>query len=339
MLVKSFIENLLLMVGGITIFLHGLKLMSDNLQEIAGSKMKNLLEGATSSKLKGVAMGTLATAVVQSSTAVNIMLVGFVNAGVLGFEQAVSVIMGANIGTTVTAQLVSLSGNDLFDITAFGSLVAFSGFLISFSSKKYPHLIGGIMLGFGCVFIGLEIMNTSIYAFKNYEFFRRLFMASNPFVLILNGLLITAIVQSSSAVSSVMIILALNGLITFENSVYLILGTNIGAGIAVLFISASMSAEAKKVAIANIMFNVIGAALFVWPLMIFEEPIAAFFASISGGIERQVANFHTIFNIAVTLVLLPLSKYFARLVNALGDFKAFKSCARGNEKNKRARPA
>ena len=320
MLVMSFISNLLLTMGGITIFLHGLKLLSNNMQALAGGRMKKLLSAATSSRLKGVAAGAIATAAVQSSTATGIMLAGFVNAGALSVYQAVPVIMGANVGTTVTAQLVSLSGSDLFDVTALGSLVAFVGFLFTFSSKRPLNLTGNAMLGFGIVFIGLEMMNASIYAFRSYAFFRRLFMAENPFVLILNGFLITGIVQSSSAVSSVMIILALNGLITFENSAYLILGTNIGAGLAVLFVSSNMSGEARKVAIANLMFNIVGACIFIVPMLVFEERIAGFFAAISGSIERQVANFHTVFNLSVTLVLLPFNKVFVRAVDAIGDF-------------------
>ena len=321
MLVKNFIENLLLMIGGITVFLHGLNLMSENMQEIAGGKMKRLLASATSSPIKGVAAGAAVTAVIQSSTATGIMLAGFVNAGALGFSEAVSVIMGANIGTTVTAQLVSLSGNDLFDITAFGSLVAFAGFLLTFSEKPVVFRVGRIMLGFGLIFIGLEIMNESIFAFRNYEFFKRLFTASSPFILILNGFLITGIVQSSSAVSSVMIILALNGLINFESSMYLVLGANIGAGVAVLFITAPMSAEARKVAVANIAFNVIGMLLVLPPLMLFEKEIAGFFVAISGGIERQVANFHTLFNLAVTVALLPFVKPFVKLVDKVGGIR------------------
>lgn len=314
MLVKSFMENLLLMIGGITVFLFGLRLMSDHLQRIAGSRMKKMLSKATDSRLKGVAVGAAVTAVIQSSTATEIMLVGFVNAGALGLAEAISVVMGANIGTTVTAQLVSLSGNNAFDITAFGSLAAFVGFLLTFFKKPAACHIGYILLGFGMIFIGLEIMNSTVCAFRDYEFFRRLFTAENPLILMLNGLLITGIVQSSSAVSSVMIILALNGLISFENSMFLILGTNIGAGIAVLFVSTSMSIDAKRVAVANILFNVIGMLVLIVPLVMFESEIASFFAAISGGIERQIANFHTLFNIAVTLLLLPLLKPFERLV-------------------------
>lgn len=310
------LENLFLTFGGITIFLHGLQLMSENVQALAGNKMKGLLSVATGSPIKGVLAGAGVTAIIQSSTATNIMLVSFVNAGALSILQAVSVVMGANIGTTVTAQLVSLSGSNIFNITAFGSLVALVGFLFGFTSNKTANRIGRVMLGFGCLFIGLEIMNTSVFAFKDYPFFRRLFMVENPLLLVLNGLLITGIVQSSSAVSSVMIVLAINGLITFEGSMYLILGTNIGAGIAVLLVSSTMTREAKKVAVANMLFNVVGTLIVLIILVFWEEQIARAFA-LSGGIERQIANFHTLFNTLVAVLLLPLLKPFVKLVDLL----------------------
>ncbi len=314
MLFKSFTENILILLGGITVFLNALKLMSDNMQAVAGERMKRLLVGATGSRLRGVAVGAAATAVIQSSTATSMMLVGFVNAGILGLGQAITVVMGANIGTTITAQLVSLSGTNAFNVTAVASLVAFVGFFLGFSHRETARRVGNILFGFGTLFIGLEIMNGAIYAFRDLAFFRRLFMADNPLILVFNGILITGIVQSSSAVSSVMIILASNGLITFENSMFLILGTNIGAGIAVLLVSTAMSPEARRVAVANILFNVVGALLCFGPLVLFSCEIGHFFALISGGTERQIANFHTVFNLLVTAVLLPFAGPFERLV-------------------------
>lgn len=307
----------MLLLGGIAIFMFGLKQISDNVQALAGKKMKGLLSTVTGSRLKGVIAGASVTGVLQSSTATNIMLVGFVNAGVLTVGQAIPVVMGANIGTTVTAQLVSLSGSNLFNVTALGSLVAFIGFVLGFFKGEKTKCIGAVAFGFGLIFIGLEIMNNAIFAFRGYAFFKRLFMAKNPLILILNGLLITGIVQSSSAVSSVMIILAVNGLITFESSAYLILGANIGAGLAVLLVSATLTENARKVAVANIVFNVVGALVCLIPLVIFEGEIAKFFALISGGVERQIANFHTIFNLVVTIVLLPFVGLFEKIVDYL----------------------
>lgn len=321
MMVINVIENLLLMLGGITVFLYGLSVMSENVRAVAGGKLGVLLARATGSPLRGVISGAVATAVVQSSTAINIMLVGFVNAGIIGLAQAIPVVMGANVGTTVTAQLVSLSGSNIFNITAMGSLVAFIGFLLTLGKAERARRAGGIMLGFGLVFIGLEIMNASVCAFRTYSLFRRLFTVSHPLLMLVNGFLITAITQSSSAVSSFMIILALNGIITFEGGMYLLLGANIGAGVAVLIVSAGLGEEARRVALANLLFNILGTAILIVPLMLFEGQVACFFARVSGGIERQIANFHTAFNLFTTLTLLPFVKFFERLVVVLSSLK------------------
>jgi len=276
--------------------------------------MQGILKGATKSRLLGAATGAAVTAVLQSSTATSVMLVGFVNGGIMTLSSALPVVMGANVGTTVTAQLVSLSGSNLFNVTAVGSLIGFVGFLMGFSKKGAVRSAGNVMLGFGELFIGLEIMSTTVSAFSGYELFRRLFTVESPLLLILNGFLITALVQSSSVVSSVMIILAINGVISFESSTYLILGTNIGAGVAVLLVASAMSDEARRVAVANVVFNVIGTAVCLPLLILLEGEIGSFFLAIIGGIERQIANFHTVFNFVTTAVLLPLVRPFEKLV-------------------------
>ncbi len=311
---KEGLENALLLLGGIALFLSGLKGMSANVQSLAGKRMKTLLGRFTGNRLYGALTGCAVTAVIQSSTASNIMLVGFVSAGAMSLGQAVPVVMGANIGTTVTAQLVALSGEGAFSVTAIAAFIGFLGFLTGLIKNPRAERVGGIMLGFGCVFIGLEVMNGAVIAFKEFAFFRRLFAVQNPFALMLNGFLITAVVQSSSAVSSVMIVLAMNGLISFEGSMYLILGTNIGAGVAVLLVGATSSREAVQVAVANILFNVMGALLFLPFIVAFEDAIGSFFLSFSGSIERQVANFHTVFNLLSTALMLPFTRPFETLV-------------------------
>ncbi|MBP5194289.1 MAG: Na/Pi symporter, partial [Clostridia bacterium] len=222
---KFLVENALFLLGGVSVFLYGLRLMSVNMQKLAGKKMQALLSRSTSSRIKGAAVGAAVTAVIQSSTAANVMLAGFVNAGAISSAQAMAVVMGANVGTTITAQLVSFSGNSLFNVTAAGSLVAFIGFLFSFSKKGGREAFGSALFGLGALFIGLEIMNGSVIALHGNDFFKRLFLAENPFVLVLNGLLITGVVQSSSAVSSVIILLARGGLIGFADGAYMLLGT------------------------------------------------------------------------------------------------------------------
>ncbi len=311
------IGQFLLALGGITLFLIGLKFMSDNMELLAGKKMKSLLSSCTKNKIYGVMTGAVSTAVIQSSIATNVILVGFVSNGIISFYQASSVIMGANIGTTITAQLVSLSGKDSFDITALGSFIAFLGFIFSFIKKGKLTELGGVMMGFGMLFLGLDIVSERVSYFKNFEKFRAIFLVKNDILLLFNGLIITAIVQSSSAVTSVMIILASNGLISFENSMFLILGANIGTCLSVIVAAVGKPAPARQTAFFNLAFNVVGSAILFLPLSIFKTQIANAFLAFSGSIEREIANFHTLFNLLVTLMLLPFLKPFTSLISKL----------------------
>ncbi|MBO5713316.1 MAG: Na/Pi symporter, partial [Clostridia bacterium] len=221
-------KHLSMAIGGITLFLLGLKFMSESMENIAGKKMQSLIKGLTVNRVSGVVTGTITTAVIQSSIATNIILVGFTSSGIMTFFEASSVIMGANIGTTVTAQLVSLSGKQVFDITAFGSIIAFLGFIMAFIKNKNVKAIGNVMVGFGMIFIGLDIVSGSVNYFKNYQEFRNIFLVKSDILLLINGIIITGIVQSSSAVTSIIIILASNGLLDFSSAMFLILGANIG---------------------------------------------------------------------------------------------------------------
>lgn len=308
------VQHILLALGGIALFLLGLKFMSENMEKLTGEKMKSLLGGCTKNKYLGVLTGTFTTAVLQSSVATNIILVGFVSNGLISFYQASAVIMGTNIGTTMTAQLVSLSGSNSFDITALGAIMVFAGFLLSFSKKQYHFAIGNVMMGFGMLFLGLNIVSECIGVFKSYEAFCNIFLVKNSFMLVLNGILITAIVQSSSAVTSVMIILASNGLLSFENSMFLILGTNIGTCFAVIVASLNKSVDGRRTAFFNIAFNIFGTFILFVPLCLFKSQVSSFFTLFSNGIERQIANFHTLFNLVVSLILLPILKPFTSLI-------------------------
>ena len=312
----AIITNILLALGGITLFLFGLKLISENMEQLAGQGMKSLLRTLSKNDFYGVLTGAISTSILQSSIATNVITVGFVSSGVLTFRSAMPIIMGANIGTTVTAQLVSLSGSSL-NVTAIGSLVMFIGFIFTFFKGDKIKKIGLVMLGFGTLFAGLDILSSSIAYFKNFDWFRGIFLTKNHFLLLLNGILITAIVQSSSAVTSVIIILSSNGLIGFESAMFLILGSNVGTCFSVVIASLSKSEEAQKAAIFNLAFNLFGALTLFFPLAIFSEEIALAFGAFSGGIERQIANFHTLFNLFVTLALTPFLKPFSRLISAI----------------------
>ena len=318
------LQYIFLTLGGITFFLLGLKFMSDNMEKLTGAKMQNVLKTFTKNRCAGVLTGALSTALIQSSIATNVILVGFVSSGILSFYSASAVVMGANIGTTVTAQLVSLSGSSAFDITALGSVIAFIGFIFSFFKSEKLNFIGGVMAGFGMLFFGLNVISDSIAYFKNFEAFRNIFTVKNHILLFLNGIVITAIIQSSSAVTSVMIILASNGLLTFESSMFLILGTNIGTCICVILSAMNKPVDARRSAFFNIFFNVIGSLILFLPLSLYSGEVATAFCKFSGGIERQIANFHTLFNLFTTLLLLPLLKPITKLVCLIVNDKSGK---------------
>ncbi len=311
------LRYILLTLGGITFFLLGLKFMSENMEKLTGSKMQKVLRTFTKNKYAGVLTGALSTAIMQSSIATNVILVGFTASGILSFYSASAVIMGANIGTTMTAQLVSLSGSSAFDVTALGSLIAFVGLILSFFKSEKLNLIGGVFAGFGMLFFGLNVISDSIAYFKNFEAFRKLFLVKNHFILLLNGIIVTSIIQSSSAVTSVMIILASNGLINFESAMFLILGSNIGTCICVLVAASGKPVEARQSAFFNIFFNVLGSIILFLPLSMFSSQIAGAFQAFSGGIERQIANFHTLFNVLVTAILLPVLKPVTNLCSLI----------------------
>ena len=311
------VQHILLAFGGIALFLLGLKFMSENMEKLTGEKMKQLLGGCTKNKYLGILTGAFTTGVLQSSVATNIILVGFVSNGLISFYQASAVIMGTNIGTTITAQLVSLSGSNVFDITSLGAIMVFSGFILSFSKRQNYYAVGNVMMGFGMLFFGLNVVSECIGVFKSYEVFCNIFLVKNSLLLLLNVILITAIVQSSSAVTSVMIILASNGLLTFENSMFLVLGANIGTCFAVIWASLNKSVEGRRTAFFNIAFNIFGSIILFLPLCLFKSQISSFFMLFSNSVERQIANFHTLFNIFVTLILLPILKPFTTLISKL----------------------
>ena len=313
----AILQNILMTLGGVTLFLLGLKFMSDNMFDLTGRKVKAVLKGVTKNRFAGVVTGTLVTAAIQSSIATNVILVGFVSAGIITFEAAAAVIMGANIGTTVTAQLVSLSGKQFFDITAFGAAICFTGFLISLLKNKKIKSVGGVMVGFGMLFFGLDIINDGVLFFKNFKAFREVFLVKNELLLLLNGVFVTALIQSSSAVTSIMIILAGNGLLSFENSMFLILGANVGTCLCVIAASINKPVEARRTAFFNFAFNLFGSLILFLPLILFKTQVAAWFASFSHGTERMIANFHTLFNLLVTAVLLPALKPFTRLISKI----------------------
>ena len=294
------------LLGGLALFLYGMQMMSDGLEETAGDRMEKILEKLTSNRLLGVAVGALITAVIQSSSATTVMVVGFVNTGMMTLQQAVWIIMGANIGTTITGQLIAL------DVGAMAPLMAFIGVaMIVFLKKPKIHHIGKILAGLGILFIGMDMMGTSMEPLRESEVFISLMTQfNNPLIGILAGAIFTAVIQSSSASVGILQTLAKGGLITFSSSVFVLFGMNIGTCITAVLASIGTNRSAKRTTIIHLMFNLIGTAIFT--VLCLTLPIADFVAAFTPGKpDAQIANMHTLFNIATTLLLIPFGTYLA----------------------------
>lgn len=295
------LTNLFSMLGGLALFLYGMNMMSNGLEMAAGDKMKTILEKLTSNRILGVLVGALVTAIIQSSSATTVMVVGFVNSGLMSLTSAVWVIMGANIGTTITGQLIAI------DITAVAPLIAFVGvaMIVFFKSQKLDA-IGGVIGGLGILFIGMETMSSAMVPLRTMpEFVGLISKFQNPFIGILVGALFTALIQSSSASVGILQALAKSGVMTLSSSIYVLFGQNIGTCITSVLASIGTSKNAKRTTIIHLSFNIIGTVLFVTISMLF--PFADLVQSLTpSNVAAQIANVHTIFNVTTTLLLLPI---------------------------------
>lgn len=302
------VSGLLSLLGGLALFLYGMQMMSSGLEAAAGSKMKLILERLTANRFLGVLVGAGITAVIQSSSATTVMVVGFVNSGMMTLNQAVWIIMGVNIGTTITGQLIAL------DVGALAPLFAFIGVaMVVFVKMPRAHHIGQIMAGLGVLFIGMEMMSSSMMPLRDSQAFVDLMTRfSNPLLGIAVGALFTALIQSSSASVGILQALATSGAISFSSSVFILFGQNIGTCITAVLASIGTSRSAKRATIIHLMFNIIGTVLFTILCILF--PLADLVASFTPDAPAaQIANMHTIFNIVTTLLLLPLGNQLASL--------------------------
>ncbi len=305
-------------IGGLGLFLYGMHIMADGLQKTAGGKMKKLLGFLTNNRLMAVLVGALITAIIQSSGATTVMVVGFVNAGILTLSQAVGVIMGANIGTTITAWIVSMSQlGDAFEILkpAFYAplLIGMGALMLLFCKKQKKILIGEILIGISLLFIGLEFMSSSIAPFTDSPIFSEAFrvLGNNPILGILVGALVTMLLQSSSASVGILQTLAMNGVVTTNAAIFITLGQNIGSCFTALLSSAGAGKNAKRAATIHLSFNVIGAGLFgILTFIVFQIQKDLAVSMIN---SVQISIFHTIFNITNTLVLFPFANQLVKL--------------------------
>ena len=300
------------LLGGLALFLYGMQMMSNGLEAAAGNRMKQILEKLTANRFLGVLVGAGITAVIQSSSATTVMVVGFVNSGMMTLQQAVWIIMGANIGTTITGQLIAL------DIGALAPLFAFFGVaLIVFVKKQKVRHIGLIIAGLGVLFIGMDMMSSAMMPLRESPAFVELMTKfSNPALGILAGMLFTAVIQSSSASVGILQALASSGLIGLSNAVFVLFGQNIGTCITAVLASIGTNRNAKRTTIIHLMFNIIGTIIFTTVCIL--TPLTDLVESWTPeNVAAQIANMHTLFNIVTTLLLLPFGVYLAKLATRI----------------------
>ena len=309
------VEMLFRFIGGLGMFLYGMNVMADGLQKSAGNKMKHLLEFLTRNRLMGILVGAGVTAIIQSSSATTVMVVGFVNAGLMNLTQAVGVIMGANIGTTVTAWLVSMSEWGAFLKPEFFAplLIGIGAFMLLFSKKEKIVDVSEILIGFGVLFIGLSFMSGAITPYRDAPIFSEAFrvLGRNPILGMLAGLAVTALIQSSSASVGILQTLAANGLVNWSSAVFITLGQNIGTCVTALLSSLGAHKTAKRAAVIHLMFNTIGAIVFGIGMFIVFSINKAWAASDINSVGISV--FHTFFNITNTLLLYPFGNLLVKL--------------------------
>lgn len=316
-------------LGGLGMFLYGMNIMADGMQKTAGSKMSSFLGMLTNNRFLAVALGALITAIIQSSGATTVMVVGFVSAGVLNLSQAVGVIMGANIGTTITAWIVSMSQlGDAFEIMKPSfyapAIIGIGALLLVFSNSQKKKTVGEIMIGLGLLFIGLDFMSGSINPYTDAPIFAKAFevLGGNPLLGMLIGALVTALLQSSSASVGILQTLAMNGIVTTNAAIYITLGQNIGSCVTAMLSSMGGSRTAKRAAVMHLTFNVIGAVVFGTLGFIFFSLRPAFAASNINAV--QISIFHTIFNLTMTTLLFPFADVLVKISGMVVKEKAEK---------------
>lgn len=298
------------MLGGLGLFIYGIHIMAEGMQKAAGDKLRSILEVLTVNPVVALFTGVLLTVLVQSSSTSTVMVVSFVNAGLISMAQAVGTIFGANIGTTITAQIVS------FDLAKFAlPAIAIGMAFFMFSKRRVKKNMGKAVLGFGILFLGMTLMSDSMAPLSEEEFFLDLLARFGDFPLfgVLAGAAFTVMVQSSSAASGVIIALTLQGLLTFESGLALIMGTNIGTCVTTLIAGIGANLGAKRTAAAHITFNLVGTLIFLIILPFFSDLVVM----TADTVPRQVANAHTIFNVGAALLFLPFTRYFVNLMEKI----------------------
>lgn len=317
--------SLLTLLVGIGVFLIACQMMSSNLEAASSERLKKLFSKASNSKLMGVGIGALGTAAIQSSGATTVMTIGFVNAGIISLSQAATIIYGANIGTTITAQIVALGmfgGNSLSTSVIFSALAGLGAFLSLFAKKSGPKTLGGILGGFGLLFVGLELMSGSMEAFAALDGVKTFLSGiGNPVLLVLLGAVLTAIIQSSSVMTSIALAMVVTGLIGIDQGIYLTLGSNIGSCVVAVIAGVASGTNAKRTALIHLLFNCTGVVIFMLAALLlgwFDISYGSVFERLFPSAPQvQLAMFHTFFNITTVVLMLPLTGALVGLVSKL----------------------
>ena len=323
--IVAVLSSILTLIAGIGIFLIACQLMSSNLETASSNKLKQLFSKASKNKWIGVGIGTVGTAAIQSSGATTVMTIGFVNAGIISLTQAATIIYGANIGTTVTAQIVALGmsgANSLSTSVIFSAFAGLGAFISLFSKRSNLKTWGGILTGFGMLFVGLELMSDSMKEFAALEGVK-LFLANigNPLLLVLIGAVFTAIIQSSSVMTSIALAMLVSGLIDLSQGIYITMGSNIGSCIVAIIAGLTSGINAKRTALMHMLFNTAGVIIFLLIALILSIAsggnlsFGVLFESLTPGAPQvQLAMFHTFFNVTTVLVMMPLTEALVNLV-------------------------
>lgn len=315
--IMQLVQSLIWLLAGVGIFIVGMNFMGDALEKSAGGGMKRLLERISNNRFSGVGIGAGVTAIIQSSSATSVMVIGLVNAGVMTLMQATPIIMGANIGTTITGVLVALK-NDYFNMVMY--LLAFAGVMMGFFKKEKIKIAGSLCAGLGLIFVGLEIMSSE-QAFGNQlvkDMFTNIFKTiDHPLLLIFVGIIFTGLIQSSSASTGIVITMVGTGVLTLDLALFIVLGANIGTCVTALLASIGANANSKRVALIHFTFNVIGTAFFTALIWIFKQPAIDLLVSLFPGddpmsLQMRVSVFHVIFNVTTTCLLLPFVKQLVK---------------------------
>lgn len=336
--IPSIITSVLSLVAGVGIFLIACNMMSSNLEALGSAKLKALFAKTSKSKLVGVGVGAATTALIQSSSATSVMVIGFVNAGIMTLAQAATVIFGANIGTTITGQLVALGMFGTGSVSTsviFATFAGIGAFILAFAKKDRTQKIGGIMAGFGMLFVGLSMMSGAMGYFSELDAVKNfLAIFENPFLLVLIGALLTAAVQSSSVMTSMTITMVMTGLITLNQGIYITMGSNIGTCVTALIAGLTSTKNAKRTALIHLIFNVSGVIAFML-IGLFIGFGGIDFGWLFGKMfphapQLQLAMFHTIFNLTTVIIILPMTNLLVKLVTKIvPDKKSESSAERG----------